>query len=188
MKAYLARSAARLPEPAELLQSYVEKFPHDASARGALAQAYQQQGEARRAISQYEVLYSEGMPSPVVLNNLAWLYSEAGDARALPIAREAVARAPNSPAIADTLGWILVRQGQYAEALPVLRSAMTGAPKDGDIRYHYAVALAKSGATDEARRTVEEALGQIDAFSSRAAAESLLRELSNGAKAKVPTG
>jgi putative PEP-CTERM system TPR-repeat lipoprotein len=187
MKTYLARTAARLPEPAGLLQSYVEKFPHDAAARGALAQAYQQQGDARRAIAQYEALTSDGIASPVVLNNLAWLYSEAGDARALPVARQAAALAPNSPAVIDTLGWILVNQGQYAEAVTVLRSA-AGASKDAEIGYHYGVALAKSGAVDDSRRVIEEALRQTGPFPSRADAERLLKELSNGATAKAPTG
>ena len=96
---------------------------------------------------------------------------------------EAVAHAPNNAAIVDTLGWILVKQGHHAEGLTVLRSAVTGAPKDAEIRYHYAVALAKTGAADEARSSLQEALRQTSAFPSRADAERLLKELSNGATA-----
>jgi len=185
VKTYQARRIAKLPEPTAPLQSYVDKYPHDLDARGALAQAYQQLGDARRAIAQYEVLRGEGVGSPVVLNNLAWLYSEAGDARALPVAREAAALAPNNAAIADTLGWILVKQGKYDEALPVLRSAVAGAPRDAEIRYHLAVVLDKTGGSEDAARVLTELLAQPAAFASRVDAERLQKELSNRAKAST---
>ncbi len=188
MKAYLARVAARLPEPTLPLQNYVDTHRYDTAARGALAQAYQQSGESQRAIVEYEKMLAETTASPLLLNNLAWLYSEAGDKRALATARQAVALAPNNPAVADTLGWILLGQGLIDEALPVLKSAAAGAPKDGEIRYHYALALAKSGARDEATRNVAEALRQAEPFPSRSAAERLQRELSNGTAANRPIG
>ena len=48
--------------------------------------------------------------SASVLNNLAWVYSELGDDKALKIAKEAHALQPNDPAINDTVGWILVKE------------------------------------------------------------------------------
>jgi tetratricopeptide (TPR) repeat protein len=188
MKAYLARVSARLPDPALPLQSYVDSHRYDMSARGALAQAYQQLGESQRAMVEYEKMLAEGAASPLLLNNLAWLYSEAGDKRALATARQAVAMAPTNPAIVDTLGWILLGQGQIAEAVSVLKSAVAGAQKDAEIRYHYALALAKSGAAADATRNVAEALRLAESFPSRAAAERLQKELSNGTTANRPTG
>jgi putative PEP-CTERM system TPR-repeat lipoprotein len=188
IKATSARGAAKMPDPSAPLRNYVERNPHDAAARGALAQVYQQYGEGRRAIAQYERLRTDGISSAVMLNNLAWLYSEAGDARALDTARQAAALAPKNPAIADTLGWILLQQGQYAEALPILRGAAAGAPRDPEIRFHFALALSKSGDRDEARRVVGEALQLPGAFPSRSEAERLQAELSNGTTAPAHSG
>ena len=53
--------------------------------------------------------------NPVVLNNLAWLYHEAEDARALPTARRAYELAPEQPEIMDTYGWILLAESPGVE-------------------------------------------------------------------------
>src|SRR3546814_7859923 len=59
-----------------------------------------------------------------VLNNLAWLKNELGEPNALDYARRAHDLAPDSPEIADTLGWMLVQSKDTAEeGLALLREA-----------------------------------------------------------------
>ncbi len=73
-------------------------------------------------------------------------------------AEKALKLAPNNPAFADTLGWILVQRGQVEAGLRYLRDARLRAPESGEIRFHLAYALAKTGRTAEAREELIAAL------------------------------
>ena len=64
----------------------------------------------------------------LALNNLAWLYFETKDARAIDTAKRAVALAPNAAEVLDTYGWILVQTGNKAEGIRWLEKAKTLAP------------------------------------------------------------
>ncbi|MBC7982671.1 MAG: tetratricopeptide repeat protein, partial [Candidatus Obscuribacterales bacterium] len=183
-KAYLARAAAKLPNTTGPLEGYVESHPRDVSARAALAQALQESGQAGPAIKQYEKLLADGGPSAIALNNLAWLYHQVGDQRALATARQAVHLAPGNPAVVDTLGWILIRQNQAQEGVAILKTVLSRAANQSEIHYHYAVGLTKVGARGEARRVLTEALAQPIPFSGRDDAQRLLTELSSDAPVK----
>src|SRR5206468_11377315 len=76
----------------------------------------------------------------VALNNLAWIYQVRGDKRARQTAHRAYMIAP-TPASGDTLGWILVSDGEAAKALPVLQGAAVARPDNASVKYHLAVAL-----------------------------------------------
>jgi len=113
----------------------------------------------------------------VVLNNLAFLYQAEGDDRALEYAERAHARAPDNPAVADTLGWVLVNQGEVERALPLLETARRALPESPEVRYHYATALARADRADEAREELTSLLNEVDDFPQRADAEALLQTL-----------
>jgi tetratricopeptide (TPR) repeat protein len=62
-------------------------------------------------------------------NNFAWKLvagpeSERDPPRAVPLARRAVALAPDHDVFLNTLGMVLYRAGQYAEAIPVLERSL----------------------------------------------------------------
>jgi putative PEP-CTERM system TPR-repeat lipoprotein len=90
-----------------------------------------------------------------VLNNLAWALWQQKDPEALAVARKASEIAPDSPMVNDTLGWILVEQGDVKQGLDVLQRAVTAAPKQTDIALHLAKAQIKDGRTDAARTTLQ---------------------------------
>ena len=73
---------------------------------------------------------------PAALNNLAWLYYERKDPRALEIAKKAYELAPNSAPIADTYGWILVEKGEIAKGIEILSKAVQLAPDNKEIADH----------------------------------------------------
>ena len=102
--------------------------------------------------------------------------SELGDDRAVEYARRAYEAMPESPAIADTLGWLLVERGDY-EGVEILERAATLAPESPDIQYHYATGLARQGDTQEASETLADHLHTHPNFESRSAAEALAAEL-----------
>lgn len=152
-----ARRLGKLPEPGRPLAEWLDKHPDDLAVRLVLAEDHMTDGRTDRAIVEYERAVQADARSPMALNNLAWLYQSKGDARAEATARQAYAAAPESPAIADTYGWILVEKGRPADGLPILQRAAqaSGQPQ---IRYHYAAALAKAGDRDAARKELGEIL------------------------------
>ena len=181
VKSYQLRTAGALANPTEPLTNWLDKNPNDLPVRGILAEAHARSGAANRAAEQYEKILERDPRDVVSLNNLAWIYYEAGDKRALELARRAHSLAPGAPAVADTLGWILVQQGNAEEGVKLLADASGRAPADGDMQYHYAAALAKTGAATEAEARLRKLLGDSEKFASRVEAEKLLESLGKGA-------
>jgi Tfp pilus assembly protein PilF len=141
-----------------VLESWTKGHPADKDARFALAQLYSLGGKPELAISQYEWLNSQTPNNVTILNNLAWLYSQKHDPRAKAMAQKAVALAPRSAAVADTLGWILVNQKEYAAAVKYLKQASDGSPSDSEVQYHYASALFANGEKAEAVAAIGRAM------------------------------
>ena len=159
-----------------LLQGWLRDNPTDRAARIVLAGALLAEGQAKLAISEYERL----MPSenPVVLNNLAWLYLEQGDARAEPVGAQAYAAAPSNADVADTYGWILFNGGDVDRAVEVLSESVANKPNNPTSMYHLAAAQHKAGAVTKARELLTQALGH-EQFPEREQAQTLLLQLSN---------
>jgi putative PEP-CTERM system TPR-repeat lipoprotein len=177
VKSYEARRRARMPDAAKPLERWLSQHPDDAAVRLALAQSRQEDGRLKEAIGEYELLLKSNPDSAVVLNNLALAYHDTGDSRALATAERAYQLQPEIGAIADTCGWLLVRAGELQRGVEVLRKAVQLAPELPDIRYHLAVALAKTGAKEEARRTLTELVDSGKAFQDLPEARQLLQEL-----------
>ncbi len=142
-------------EAARHIGRWLDGHPGDVPTRLYLASTLLAGGDARAAIPHYEQVLAAQPRHVVALNDLAWSYQSAGDARALSLAEQAHALAPDNPAVADTLGWILDRRGHSQRAVAVLKKAAETAPRAGDIRLHYAGALAHAGQRAEARRQLE---------------------------------
>jgi cellulose synthase operon protein C len=137
LKSYNARRLAGIADPARPLRAWLQREPEDLQVRLVLAEA-DQAAEPAKAITEYQWILDRDPRNSVALNNLAWLYQNSGDGRALETARRAHELAPATPEIADTYGWILLQHGQAAAALPILKlAAATGDPQ---ITAHYAEA------------------------------------------------
>ena len=118
----------RTDAAAELLSTRLAAYPDETSVRFYLAQALMTTGDNAGAVREYEDLAQTLPENVVVLNNLAFLYQTEGDERALDYAERAYALAPENPAIADTLGWVLVNRGEVERALPLLETARQALP------------------------------------------------------------
>ena len=180
VKAYQVRVAGELARPTEPLEKWIAAHPEEIPLRNLLAEAQVRAGAKRDAATQYEQIVAHQPRDVVALNNLAWLYFELEDRRAVALGRRAYALAPEAPAVADTLGWILVQSGQLTEGLEILRNAAVSAPTSGDLQYHYAAALAKAGKADEAQARLRTLLESPEKFASRTEAEQLLASLGKG--------
>jgi predicted Zn-dependent protease len=178
IKSHQIRLAGGLPQPTEPLESWLKVHPDDVMTRRVLADALAASGASDKAVQQYEKLISVQPGNPIVLNNLAWLYLERGDRRALETARRAASLAPESAPVLDTLGWILVQTGSVNEGLGILQQATVKDPRSGDLQYHYAAAMAKAGKLEDASARLRALLATSPDFSSRKEAEELLERLS----------
>ncbi len=116
-----------------LLEEATDADPTLAGTHAQLAAMYDEAGDSSKAIERYRKVLALKPDDLMATNNLAFLLAVRTNApaAALPLAERARTLAPNSPEVADTLGWILVLLGRPAEAIPVLADAMKGAPKVG---------------------------------------------------------
>jgi putative PEP-CTERM system TPR-repeat lipoprotein len=161
----------------ERLAGWLASHPDDAIARTYLAERLMRANRTRDAIALYETVIRLSPGNVIARNNLAALYQQTGDPRALAAAEQAFVRAPTHPGVLDTLGWILVERGQLARATPLLAQAAAAAPGIASIRYHHGVALARSGKNAAARLEIQAALAADSAFAEAHAARQLLNTL-----------
>ncbi len=177
LKLYAARSRAGESNAVSTLSDWLDEHPGDAAVRLAYASTLHQSGNTARAVTEYEQVLKSQPGSVLALNNLAWLYFEDGDSRALDLAQRAYNRAPERAEIIDTYGWLLINGGRLETGLSLLEKAAKRSPKNGDIRYHLAAGLAEVGEKSRARRELSTLLGSGKEFSEKAAARALLEDL-----------
>ncbi len=168
-----ARQQAGIGDPRGPLRDWLRDHPDDLPARAMHAIFLDQAGNADLAIAEYERVLAAGTPDAVMSNNLAVRYLEKGDPRAESLARQAYRLAPTNAAIADTLGWILVKKGSRDEGLRLLREAAAQAPQEPEILLHLAEALVESGQPGEARALLDRLIAAHPEFSGRRRAEEL---------------
>ena len=169
-----------LGKPAEAdarMAQWLRQHPADVAARLHDASSKLVRNDFRAAIEQLEAVLRQAPDNVLALNDLAWALHRVNDKRALGYAERAHALAPASPAIMDTLGWIYLESGNLARALPLLQKASALAPDVGEIRYHFGMALARTGDKRGARRELERLLAAPGEFARRAEAQALLATL-----------
>ena len=114
----------------------------------------------KAAQEHYRAVIAMTPDNAVALNNLAWIGGQVGDPQAIAYAERAIALAPNSPAILDTYGTLLVGAGEVDKGLQALERARELAPQSASLRLSYAKALVKAGRKDAAREELK-ALQQV---------------------------
>jgi predicted Zn-dependent protease len=181
----LVSSDLRDGKPAEgqkILNDWVAAHPDDVAGRFAQANFALGQKDWATAKTRYEALLAKDSPNdPLVLNNLAVIYQRDGNlARALDFAQKAQTAAPQNPAIADTLGWVLVNKDDPVNGLKFLQIARQGAPEDLDVQYHLAYALNVSGKKADATELLKKVIAAGRDFDSKKDAQALLDKLSKG--------
>lgn len=159
------------------LTQWLQEHPADASTRVYLAGIYLADKQNKAAIEQYQLVLKQDPNYVPALNNLALAYQQEKDPHALEYAEKANQLAADSPATLDTLGWILVEQGNAARGLPLLQRAATLAPDAADIHYHFVLGLVKSGDKAKARKELEQLLAKGKNFSLIEEARALLKQL-----------
>ena len=140
-------SSGRNNEGAKLAAETVALAPNSADVRFLAGGALHQAGKVDEALAQYKEALIINPAMVPAANNLALLLADRNQdtGTAVSWARKAAVLAPQSLAIADTLGWALVRDGQLTDGLPILREVNKAWANNPTVWYHYGWALAKAG-------------------------------------------
>ncbi|GAC12859.1 XrtA/PEP-CTERM system TPR-repeat protein PrsT [Aliiglaciecola lipolytica] len=119
------------------LEEHIQKRPVDVNVRARLAETYMDVAP-QKAIEHYERLVKFLPENIIALNNLGWLYGEAGNSeKAVAYAEQAVALRPENPKLLDTLGVVLLKNGDVKRALEVSKKAFDLEPSNQTYRIHY---------------------------------------------------
>ena len=144
----------------KLLEQASELAPNAVPIHVLLGELYTTAGEPDRGAERYRKVVALQPNNSTALNNLAYdlAVREKKYDEARPMARKALALAPASATILDTVGWIEYLMGNNAEAARLLVQAAKGAPRNPEVRLHAAMALAAQGARAAAGAELAEAI------------------------------
>ncbi len=177
VQAYSMALRASLEEPEAVLRTWLAEHPRDAAVNFTLGSYLLDIGNHREATERFEAVVAVNPGHAPALNNLAWLYGEAGDGRAMEFAERAYTAAPDNPAIADTLGWLRVQNGDARNGLPLIEQSHRAIPDNAEIHYHFASALAATGQNQRAAEELQRLLAAHPDSEINAEAERLLQEV-----------
>jgi len=156
--AQLYVASNRAEEAIARLTAFLEKNK-SVPALMQLAMINEQLKNFAAARDAYEKLLTVAPNFPLALNNLAVLYSEHFRQldKAYDLAKKANEAAPNEPHLADTLGWILFKKGDYGNALRLLQESAGKLPDRPQIQFHVGMAHYMLGAEEPARIALQKA-------------------------------
>jgi tetratricopeptide (TPR) repeat protein len=121
-------------------------------------------GDPKRSRELLEALVAERSDLAMAKNDLAYILAAQGEDldRALRLAEEASQGLADSPAVADTLGFVYLQKSLHEPALQQFRRAVVlaqGRDEDQSIyHYHLGLALRALGRTDDAAQAFEKAI------------------------------
>jgi tetratricopeptide (TPR) repeat protein len=136
-------------------------------------------GKREQAKPIYEQILKIEPDHPVALNNLAFIKAEEGTDldQALTMAQRARQKAPASPDIADTLGWIYIKKNMSEDAVRVFTDLVQKDPGNPTFHYHYGMALLQKGDKSSAKKELETALKDNPSIAEKGKIQDLLQHI-----------
>jgi putative PEP-CTERM system TPR-repeat lipoprotein len=170
--------SGRVERAREVYEKINRENPGYIPATFSLAAIHDKQGDKRQALALYRACLDQDEDYVPALNNLAYLYVENYREldKALDLATRALRHRPNDPGIMDTLGYVMVRQGRFADALPFLEKSAGLLQKEPAVQYHLALAYQGLGRNQQAEKALEKVVAAGDPVLSPAA-ENLLQQV-----------
>jgi tetratricopeptide (TPR) repeat protein len=142
-----------------VLNAGLKRYPEVLDLRLSRVFAYERLGRGDASVRKLRKLLTERPGDPVVQNALGYTLADQdrdlGEARALVAA--ALTQTPDSPAVLDSMGWVLYREKNYPEALEYLERARER-DDDPEINLHLGEVQWAMGDKDAARKTWKESL------------------------------
>ena len=138
--------------------SWLKNNPNDIPMLLSLGQNYTQLNRPDDALKSYRAVQAVMPDNVIALNNLAWLLQKSAPEEALGYAEQANRLVPGTPSIMDTLGWLLLQQGQAERARDLFEEASQKSSGNPQYRYHLAQALDQIGESKRAEQILQELL------------------------------
>jgi Flp pilus assembly protein TadD len=115
--------------------------------------AYEQAHQWHNAEADFRRALQLAPDQPYVLNYLGYSWADKGEhlAEARQMIQKAAERRPNDGAITDSLGWVMLRQGDVGSAVQLLERAVELEPEDSTINGHLGDAYSAAGRLLEAQ-------------------------------------
>jgi putative PEP-CTERM system TPR-repeat lipoprotein len=168
--------AGKKAEADAVARRWMADHPADVAFRSYIAEQALRDRDFKTAITQYQAVIAQQPDNVAALNNLAWALGQQGDPKALGYAERALALAPDSPLVLDTIGVLLVSTGNAGKGVEYLARAMSLAPDRYDIRLNYAKGLLKAGRADEARKELTQLQAVSQEFPGKSEIAGLLKQ------------
>jgi tetratricopeptide (TPR) repeat protein len=167
---YLA--ANKLPQALNQIQTSLAKRPDDPKLLMTLGAIYEKQKDPLKACDAYEKLLAKNPEFVPALNNLAYLYADKLNNvdKAYELAQKARKLRPDA-SIADTLGWVLYKKGDYQQAQTLLQESAGKLPQNSDVQFHLGMASYMMGQADTARAAFQQALKGTATFEGKEEAQ-----------------
>jgi len=158
LKAQLLISLDRYDEGLELYEKAITYRPDNQNLILGRAELLLQVGRLDEAIVEYRAAVKRWPDSSMAINALGYTLADRTDQydEAEKLIRKALAMNPESPAIIDSLGWVLYKLGEREEGLAELQRAYEGM-NDPEVASHLVEVLAELERRDEALELLESA-------------------------------
>jgi len=164
------------------LQAAIDRNPRQVANYLALDTLYEKEGNWERARKVCEKAHEVDPDSPLVANNLAYLYLEhGGDVNvALSLAQTVRQKMPDSPQTADTLGWAYYKLGLAESAVGQLKESAQKDPKNSTYQYHLGMAYMAARHFNLAERSLQKVLREDPTFPDAASVRAALAKIPKG--------
>ena len=157
-KAQLYASAEQYEQSLELYDRAVEFRPEQEGIALSRAELLLRMGRLDDALDAYTAAAGKWPDSALSLNALGYTLADRTEryAEAEVLIRKALELDPDSPAIIDSMGWVLFKLGRHTEALTELRRAYAGFD-DPEVAAHLVEVLVALDREEEALELLESA-------------------------------
>jgi tetratricopeptide (TPR) repeat protein len=183
VQTYLATN--KLPQAVSQLQGLLSKNPNNTPALMTLGLIYDRMQDYPKERDAYEKLLAINPNFVSAVNNLAYLYSERLNNldKAYELASKARQLQGQDASVADTLGWVLYKRGDYQQALPILLESAQQAADNPEIQFHLGMTAYMMGQTDLARAALKKAASATKDFPGKDESKRRLALLESGTTA-----
>ena len=157
-----------IPQAEVTYEAVVKNNPKAAEAYWLLATLQDQQKNISEAEKNYRRAIELRPDFGEAANNLAYMMLQNGGNIDQVITYAEIARRqmPNTPAVADTLGWAYYQKGTTGLAVEMLQDAVKETPNSATYHYHLGMAYSKSGDRQRAKSELEKAM-QLEVVQSK---------------------
>jgi len=157
-----------------LMQSWLKDHPGDSVVLLSMAEADLSLGKEADAAAAYAQVVKLHPNHVQALNNLAWLSRDKDLKQAIEYAQHAYQLAPKDPIVLDTLGMLILKQGDVTGSASLLREAAARAPVDPKIQLHWGSVLVQQKRFSEARQVLAALIKKIPGTQAAKEAQNLL--------------